>query len=791
MAIDVDLGGGRPWRDRAFGAVVVAGLAVAFATAFIAFAYLEAVQSGDHDVPRARDVVRLECEIGAPGAQQGWLRETPLPFHEAWGAMGAPVEAATRLFAADLSLRVDDRLLRRKVGFVDPEFVQVFGIEAQAGDVTAALTRPDGAVVSRTTARTLFGTPDALGRTFRIGSITYTVLAIVGDRPPSSAIHVDVAVNIRSAAMPREDALTNWLGLTGENYLRLYPGARPDRVAAQAEAFFENTPAYRALPPGFLHGPRKLFTARAVPLPRLPLEGSGAEGRRLLALALTIASLVVVGLAIVNHVNLATIQTLGRQREIGIRKALGASPLHIATSILVESMVTAWAASAVALPLAASIAPAVGEWVGQPLGASLFASRTLAATLLTATLTGLVAGARPAAVALRVHCGRVLAGRADAESSRGLWLRRGMTVLQFSGSIALLGTAGVVLAQVRHATEASPGYDPTPLLAIEAPVTMKDPRVAALREALEGIPGIEAAGISKDVPGRGEYLTSVEARGAGEQAVPIAYEGVGPRFFEAYGIRPIAGRLFDVGRDPQGTKDVVVLNELAVPYLGLGTASAAVGKRIGFGRGTAEVIGVIPSIRHRSLREQPRATAYAIGGRDIAVVTVRASDARAVLPQIEGVWGRYFPDEVFQIEPVRHILARRYDDDRRLARLISAASFVALLLAASGLYAFAAYSARRKSREIVLRKVHGAGPLDIASLLGAEFARVLAAGACVGIPVGAWLAERYLSSFVSRTALVPWALACAVVATAAVGVLAVTRHTIAALRTHPAEVLER
>jgi hypothetical protein len=138
------------------------------------------------------------------------------------------------------------------------------------------------------------------------------------------------------------------------------------------------------------------------------------------------------------------------------------------------------------------------------------------------------------------------------------------------------------------------------------------------------------------------------------------------------------------------------------------------------------------------------------------------------------------------------MVLQRVADDARLGRLAGVAGVMALGLAAVGIYALAAYTLRRREREIVLRKLHGAGPVAVAALLAREFAGVVGGACVVALPLSAWLSQRYLADFVERAPVGPasaWVLLAVVALLAAVTLLAVLRHLRAALALRPLEAL--
>jgi len=778
------------WRqlvaDSGYAAVVVLGLATALATLVLFFGYLDAALNADADVPDAGRVVRLESKAHTPGADKDWIESSPLVFYDHWANAGAPLAAATRYYLAEMSVRADQRLMLERVAFVDPGIVEVFGLAAKAGSLRDAIARPDAAVLSEKTAARLFPNAQPLGRIIQIAGKPLTVRALVPDRPSASTISSDIMVNVMSPVMPEPFRLTFWFSIRGTNYVRLLPGATPDQFADRAQNYSEQTPAYRELPPAF----GKIASYRAVRVHDLPLAGAGSAPTRRLVLGLGFSCLIILLVAAINYLNLSAVRAIARQREIAIRKVLGASPARIATQFVNESVLVAIVALAIGLLLALLVLPLSSEWVNRPLALQVLSPGNLAFALIASFLLGLLAGAYPAWVAMRVNCAESLAGRAHTETMAGLWFRRSLTVTQFAAAMALIGTTVAVLWQTEHAKRADPGYDTAPLLAIDAQVDMKDQRLLALRDAIARLPGVQAVGLAWDIPGRFNRNTTTDITGSKGNSLLLAFHRIGPGFFQSYGVAPLAGRVFDPDTDKQGKRDLIVVNARATQQLGFATPQDAVGQKLATSQNAVEIIGVIPNIRQRSLRDAAGGGIYSISSPDgVSVISVRTIDPQRTRRDVGMLWPRFFPDELLRIDTVQNQLERLYDRDLRLGKLIAVGGFIALALAGFGLYALSAYIVRRRTLEIVLRKMHGARPGDIAILLLREFSTLFLVASFIGLPVAAWLGERYLAEYADRAPIGFWALAIALVCTALVAALAATRHLFRAMTIAPMRVL--
>jgi putative ABC transport system permease protein len=778
--------------------VVVLGLAVGIAVCFLLLGYVRHSFSYDEHVPDRERVVQLQQRWNLALLGNDWGTDTSLAARDAVLASGQPM-LATAFLNFGLSVRVGDRVLGIGVTLVDRDFEKIFAPRVLAGDLHAALTRPEALALTADTALKVFGHVDAVGRTLQGDGRTYVVAAIVADPPAATTMSFGALAGTGSVIMPadvRASVTSTWGRSAGRVYLKLLPGAD---AGAVLDALRRSLHASALVQRDYVQqvaalGGRDLIEYRLQPIADVYLAPDlndlfAPHGNRQGVIGLGAVAVLVLLLAATNYVNLATVRTLARQREIAVRKVLGASAQAVARQFLAESVLVCLLATVLGLLLAWLLLPVFSDLVQRRLD-GMFGPAPLAATLALGVLLGLAAGAYPTWSALGVHATAALAGRGASETARGLWIRRALTTLQFGVAIGLTATTLAVAWQTRYASTLDPGFDAAPLLMFPADNDLRDPRTRALRDAVARLPGVAGVAVSNLPFSVGHNITSM--RRAGGTASDLNTYSVDPAFFDVYGVKPVAGRLYSPRFDKVNDDDRVVINVAAARQLGFPSPRAAVGQVVTFSAGSRpmQVVGVAPDLRQRSARDGQQPSVFLLRDR-VGGFTVRCSgDVDAVRRAILALWPRYFPNEGLDVVRVSTLMSDMfYADDLRLAKLLAASSAIATAIAAFGIYVLAAYSVRRREREIVLRKLYGAGGAAIARLVAREFAALVGAGALLGLPF-AWVAiQRWLAAFTERAPIGAWTLVAALLVAGAVALLATLRHALAAVRIRPAAAL--
>ncbi|HYE50586.1 MAG TPA: FtsX-like permease family protein, partial [Azospirillaceae bacterium] len=372
--------------------------------------------------------------------------------------------------------------------------------------------------------------------------------------------------------------------------------------------------------------------------------------------------------------------------------------------------------------------------------------------------------------------------------------REALVAFQFAVGIGLGIASAVVHLQVQHMRTAETGYDREGLVVL-AGLHRPDARRAweALRTELAADPRILGVTASYTVPGEvGEAVTAVQIAGRPDAGrLDVALHLVDDAFAETYRIRLLAGRGLSAARDGAGAS--ALLTAGAARGLGFATPDEAVGatvETVADERALYTVVGIMDDVRFRSAREAPMPGLVVLAPERTAFATVRVgADVPGALAHIDAAWRRLVPDTPVRRSFLADTLDALYGAEARQAGVLTAFTLLAAAIACLGLLGMSSLAARRRTREMALRKVLGAGGRDIAWLLLREGARPVLLGAAVACPA-AWAAMRWwLEGFADRIALGPALFLAALAAALAIAGATLAVHGARVAAARPADAL--
>ena len=635
-----------------------------------------------------------------------------------------------------------------KVFYATNSFFGIFTYPLITGDKKTALTEPFTAAISETTAKTLYGTTDALGKRLTLNRRRdYTITAVFKDAPANTQLKPDVLLSYPSFIKivgPDNNPETAWTWDGCLTYLLLRKGTDPnvvekkfvpvvEKFTAEEMKRFNAAVNYYLQPLTDIHL-NSNFIGEPAP------NGDGKTTYLLLGIAFFIAVI-----AWVNYINLATARAVNRAKEVGIRKTVGSQRRQLVIQFLSESALLNGFALVLALAIVMIAIPGFNQLSGQQLSFSLFSKTSFWLGLLGLFLIGVFfSGLYPAFVLSAFKPIEVLKGKLIA-TTKGALLRKGLVVFQFAASLFLLIGTLAVYQQIQYMRKQSLGINIDQTLVVRPPGVLTDStyvqNMSAFKEALNQQTGIKGVAISTSIPGQPVDWNAGGIKLVGtDESTQKQYRVIGMDhdYMKQYGIKLIAGRYFskDFGTDDSA----VIFNKKGFEQLGLGKPEDAIGKRIDFWGSRYTIVGVAENFHQQSLREaiEPLIFRLIPGVRGYLSIKTPVSNAGETIKLVKTNWDKFFPGNIFEYFFLDDHFDQQYKADQRFGQVFGLFTLLAVLVACLGLFGLASFTTLQRTKEIGIRKVLGASVMRILKLLYQEFAILLAIAFVIAVPLS-WL----------------------------------------------------
>ncbi len=632
---------------------------------------------------------------------------------------------------------------------------RVFTLPFVQGGITPQFLKPSSILLSEELAIKLFGTTNVLGNVVKIdGEESRTVTAVYRNIPKTASLEGDYVT-------PLDDYITKhpnyrkWDNNTFRVFIQTTQPVSP--------AFTESLNA--KLKPLLKRKADNEDEIFAQPMSEMYLynkfeNGVQAGGRIESVRLFVVIAVLVLLIACVNFMNLATARAARRGKEIGIRKVVGASRFALMGQVWSESVLTALLSLPLAILLVEAVLPALRTMmkveIFVPYSQPLFYATMLGLVLLA----GLISGLYPALMLSGMNTSSVLKGA--VKSGRGaLAFRRGLVVFEFTIAVAFICATTIVYRQMDFIKNANIGLNRENVLVMPSAMTRE--RYEAWKQELKGIAGVVSVGGADTSPlSVGSNTTGLKWRGKSDnETVAISILYVDYDFFSTMGITVKAGRGFSA-QFPSDSS-AFMFNEAAIKAMRF---QQPLGERVTWG-GNGDVggpiIGVVNDFHHQPLRYELEPLVMMINYNPSQVfVRLAANNGEGLASTIEAVrksFEKYQPEAAFDYSFMDEDFDKLYKTEVLTGRLALYFSLVAVVVCCLGLFGLAAFMAETRTKEIGIRKVLGASVASIVALLSRDFLILVLAAIAIATPLAYWAAGKWLQEFAYRTELSWWLFA--------------------------------
>ena len=763
-------------RHRIYSAINIIGIAIGLAFCILTFLFTYNEWTYDTFHQNADRIYRV-CVKEQKGLHEWITGTTSDPLGPAI-AEAFPDMQTVRFISRNEKIGTEDRAFRAQLGYVDPNFLDIFSFPVLHGDVTNALKDKYSALITEKTAQKYFNKANPVGELLPIQRgreiQNYTITGIVQNAPNNSTIQFDILLPFEQSGF--ED---KWYSSLVSTFMMLPQNVHPNSLEQQ---FLRWTKIW--------WGEKSEEQIKLQPLTKMHFDQNvWADGRSnpVYSYILSGIAILVLFIACVNFITL----TLGRQatraREVGLRKVVGAKRLQIANQFIGESLLLIAIALIVGIAIAELALPIFNNLAGKSLSMSDGLNlTTLAFLILLVSLVGITAGGYPALILSRLQPTQIIASRLQIKT--GNRFGNVLIIFQFALSIFLIITTLMMGKQLDFLRTKPLGYQTEHVIAIQTNDLRKENKTlpTVFRDLLLSHPSvISTTWLGHSLNSSMGSRTYISYDGSPEHLVENI--SIDYNLFKTLDMKLVAGREYN-REFPTDAKESILVNEALVKKLGI---EDPIGKTIKRGTSWSQtIIGVVRDFHFSSLhRKIAPAILPLYTGQWSLWVRIHPENVPGTIAFIKEQWEKVTPNHAFNFSFIDEDLNKQYKKEERWNQMIQYATGFAIFIAALGAFGLAALATTRRTKEIGIRKVLGASQAQILSLLSREFILYIALSSLIAFPIAYYATNQWLQTFAYRTELGIVTFLLGSLAMFLVVLTTVTTQVLKAARANPADAL--
>jgi len=783
-------------KRKLYTGINLIGLTIAIVSFLAICLYIQHEWSYDKMYADYERIYKINQEFVSQGESQ-LISSTPSSLIPTLIEEVPDVETGTLVFDISIfsSVLVDageGNQEEQSFAYADENYFKVFDFELLSGSAARVLTEPNQIVLTKSTAERYFGDAgSASGKVMKVDGEDYIVTGVMEDFPSNSHMEFDFLASFKSH---RHGTDPEWFPSNYYTYVKLNSGTDVDAFQAKMEQIKEKylgkdlaeygyKTSFHLQPISEIHlGDQSLNNIKP-----------GTDIRYLYIFG--IVALLLIAIGIINYVNLATAEATERNKEVGLRKAMGAGRGQLFGQFVSESMLLTFGATVLSVLCLYLILPKFSQIGGVPLDASSMMNPVGIGFMVgLVVLVGLLAGMYPALILSGMEPIKALANK--TKMGGGAWVRKSLVVFQFFVSIGLLIATFVVKNQLDFMQNVSLGYDREQVVALTYHHSMRNVAETMKSEMLRSGAASSVA-LAGDMPVHIEAGYTIFPDGDNQREFMITGYSTDEDIVKTLNLAILAGNDLnenDLSRTQANESEElipIILNESAIKEMGW-SPEEAIGKTVNFGFSDARIKAVVGDFYFNSMHENigPLGIFMDQGNANVMLVKIPSGNPIATLASLEEVWKKFVPERPFNYRFIDQEYAQLYRSEERVGVIFTLFSGIAVFIACMGLFGLVSYVALRRTREISIRKVLGATQKDVVSVLGSDFFKLLIIASVLAIGFGLWFSDTWLQSFANRVSFSPWPYILAILLVLILAGLTIGYRSWKVFRLNPANTLK-
>jgi putative ABC transport system permease protein len=755
------------FKNKAFTIINILGLSIGTSAALVIYLIVQYDLSFDHFEPGGDRVYRVVSK------GDNWSNEgVPAPLHTAlYELPGIEKEAAFFQYngeEAKIGIPQGNNEApkifkkQQQIVFADGAYFDLFPHQWLAGSMGTSLKSPYQVVLSERRARLYFpGIPVSLmiGKTVLLNDTVATVVSgIVKDLKENTDFNNEVFIalsTIPGSNLKNDYQWTEWGNTNSfsQVMVRLVPGISPQKMERQIADVFkkhkgqDNKSTHLLQPLNDIHFNQDLNG---------PVSKSTLWDLSLLAIFILL-------LGAINFINLSTAQASTRAKEIGMRKILGSSKGRLIARFMNETLLLTAVAALFSILIAPFLLKLFSDFIPKELDQrTVWQPHVLVFLVILIGVVGFLSGFYPALVITRFNPLSVTKNQPVSQNghTRGVWLRKALTVSQFVvAQVFIIGTL-VVGSQIHFSLRKDMGFRKDAIVNFYVPFDFSHPndKKFVLLNKLRTIPEIEGVSLGNQSPAFNGWMTTEVSFKDGKKDITLSPDSRSgdTGFISLYHIKILAGR----NVLPTDSATELLVNETLARQLGFKHPADAVGQNLGYDGKQLPIAGVMSDFHLTSMRTAIHPLIFYSDRRYGYVMHVALRPSvdtwKTAIAKVQTAWKEVYPEQDFDYTFLDKTIESFYDQDKKLSGLLTWSAGIAVFISCLGLLGLVIFTANQRTKEIGIRKVLGATVAQIISLLSKDFIQLVGMAFLIAIPIAWWTAHQWLQNFAYHTTVQWW-----------------------------------
>ncbi len=805
-------------KQRVYTVINMVGLAVSITACLLIVLYVQYETSYDKFLPGADQIYKLGLERKYPNYST-FYAAVPHSYAATMQRDFPEVENSLHLLGPNQGVIINYETPEKELKtfeednfyVTDSSFFSFFDIPLIKGDRKTALAVPNQVIMSRAMAEKYFNAEDPINKVLKGNFGEFKVSGVFEKFPDNSHLKFEFMASFNSAQF---NAIENYISFDSHTYVKLKPGSDARALESQFPKMVDTYASgqierelkqswedYKKAGNGY-----RYFLQ---PLTSIHLDPTNLEftttpsGNRKYVYGLSLIALLILVIACINFMNLATARSASRAREVGLRKVMGSLKNQLIVQFLLEAILLAVLSTILAVAAAYLLLPMFNNLVEKNL-LFVIGPKVILGLVGFAVMVGILAGLYPAFVLSSFNPVDVMKG-SFSRSSSGAWLRNGLVVFQFMISVFLIVATLLVGRQMNFMQNKDLGFNKESVMMVDRAFAL-DKNAEAFLEKVRQMPEVKAAaGTSARVGNRDDVFGQMFQPVGSNEVLTVKSMVIDDDFAPAIGFKIREGRFFS--KETQDSLSII-LNESAVKTIDL---KDPVGQRLSnrdlfqiFGGDSLNVerlytvIGVVGNFHFQSLRDE--ITPLVIFSNEVfgprsntnyIAIRMKESMQPDAIGKIETLWKELVPARPFKYEFLEDNLDKGYAQEKQSGKMFRVFSGLAIVIACVGLFGLSAFTASQRTKEIGIRKVLGASVPGVVLLLSKDFSKLVIIALVFAGPLAWYIMDSWLSGFAYRIAIGIDAFLIAGFLAIAIALLTVSYQSIKAAVVNPVNSLRR